>query len=77
MRARWLTRLRGRIQREVGEATGDRRVEAQGAATAELAEQPDEETVDRAEQRIRRKHGDVLARRPARRVRAGRSRRRT
>lgn len=52
-------RLKGRVKREVGEATGDRHVEAEGVVEARSGEEPDESTLARAEQDVRRKHGDV------------------
>jgi uncharacterized protein YjbJ (UPF0337 family) len=55
-----LTHWKGRVKREVGEATGDRRVEAEGAIETLGGRKADPGTVDAATEDIRAKHGDVL-----------------
>jgi uncharacterized protein YjbJ (UPF0337 family) len=49
----------GRIRREVGEATGDRGVEAKGAVESRTGQTPSSHSLDRVTRRIRKKHGDV------------------
>lgn len=53
-------RWRGAIKNFLGWATGDRRVEAEGAAEERLAKKPSEEEVDRAERAVKRSHGDTI-----------------
>jgi uncharacterized protein YjbJ (UPF0337 family) len=59
MAGKWLTRWKGRVKRGVGDATGDRRVEAVGAVEELAGREPDDSTLERAEQAVRRKHGDT------------------
>jgi uncharacterized protein YjbJ (UPF0337 family) len=59
MAKRAFTRWKGRVKREVGEATGDRRVEAKGTVEARTGTEPDDEGLGRAEQAVRRKHRDT------------------
>jgi uncharacterized protein YjbJ (UPF0337 family) len=59
MAGKWLTRWKGRVKREVGDATGDRRVEAAGAVEELAGREPDAPTLDRAHEAVRRKHGDT------------------
>jgi uncharacterized protein YjbJ (UPF0337 family) len=59
MAGKWLTRWKGRVKREVGDATGDRRVEAEGAVEQLSGREPDAHLLDRAEHAVRRKHGDI------------------
>ena len=54
-------RWKGRVERAVGDATGDRRVEATGAEEALSGEYPDQLAVVRALGEVRQAHGDVLA----------------
>ena len=58
-RKRWFNRWKGRIKREIGEATGDRHVEAKGEAEAVTGRSPDDETVDAALHHVRHRHGDI------------------
>jgi uncharacterized protein YjbJ (UPF0337 family) len=69
MRKRGWIRWRGRVKREIGEATGDRRVEAEGAIEASLGRAPDPRELDRAERAVRRRHGDIPDRAMRERVR--------
>ena len=58
----WTRRLRqkyGRAKEDVGRWTGDRRVEAEGAAEAARGERPDAEAVDLELDATRREHRDV------------------
>ena len=59
MTKRSFTRWKGRVKREIGEATGDRHVEAKGAVEARTGDTPDDATLGRAEHVVRRKHGDI------------------
>ena len=59
MTKRSFTRWKGRVKREIGEATGDRRVEAKGAVEAGTGGKPDDATLGNAEHVVRRKHGDI------------------
>ena len=58
-RGNWWKRLFGRVKREVGEATGDRKVEAKGATQALTGQKPDDDVVIHVEEAMRRKHGDI------------------
>jgi uncharacterized protein YjbJ (UPF0337 family) len=59
MTGKWLTRWKGRVKRGVGDATGDRRVEATGAIEELAGREPDGRTLERAEQAVREQHGDT------------------
>jgi len=60
--ASWMKRLRqkyGHAKEEVGNWTGDRRVEAEGAAEAATGERPNADAVNLELDATRRKHHDV------------------
>jgi hypothetical protein len=59
-RKRWWSRWFGKVEREVGEATGDRTVEARGAVREHKGATPAEHEVDRSVDDVRVKHGDVI-----------------
>ena len=59
---RWTRRLRqkyGHAKEEIGSWTGDRRVEAEGAAEAASGERPSADAVKRELEATRREHHDV------------------
>ncbi len=56
---RRFTRWKGRIVQEVGDVTGDRRVEAKGDIERNTGREPDEHTLDYSMRRVRRRHGDT------------------
>lgn len=51
---------KGTIKNLLGWATGDRRVEAEGAAEERLGAPPSEEEVERTEKAVKRNHGDTV-----------------
>jgi uncharacterized protein YjbJ (UPF0337 family) len=55
---RW-RRWYGRTKAEVGQATGDRRVEAEGVAEAATGKRPSKQAVQRELDITRREHHDV------------------
>jgi hypothetical protein len=63
-RTHWWSRWFGNVEREVGEATGDRIVEARGAAREDKGRAPDGDELDRSVDDVRVKHGDVIDRPP-------------
>ncbi len=54
-----LRRLKGRLKRELGEATGDRTVEAKGFVEATGGRAPERDERDRVVRHVRRRHGDT------------------
>jgi len=54
----------GRAERLVGEATGDRRVEARGAAEAATGKAANDDIVERELEATRRQHKDIPRVRP-------------
>jgi len=64
---RKLTRLKGRVVEPLSDAAGDRRSEAKAHLEAESGKVPDEGDVERAEKKVRRRHGDISAPKPPRR----------
>jgi hypothetical protein len=59
---RFWSRWFGRFEREIGETTGDRAVEAKGFARAVTGKKPDPATVEDELDVVRRRHGDIDAR---------------
>jgi hypothetical protein len=58
----WWTRLKGRLERPLADAAGDRRAEAKAEARMVTGHEPDDITVDVEEQEVRTRHGDIEAR---------------
>lgn len=55
-----MARWRGTLKNIMGWATGDRRVEAEGAVQEIKGEVPTEAEVDRAEKAVKREHRDMV-----------------
>ena len=53
------TRTKGKLKEVVGQATGDRHVEAVGRVEAETGHEPDQQEEREAEKQVRRNHGDI------------------
>ena len=56
---RQTTRAKGKLKEVVGNATGDRHVEAVGRVEADTGQEPDEREEQQAETEVRRDHGDI------------------
>jgi len=54
-----VTRVKGKVEEAVGWATGDREAEARGRVEEETGRPADDAEVDRAEEEVRRDHGDL------------------
>jgi len=52
-------KLTGRITEFLGQWTNDRETEAKGRAEREAGDEPDDRTIEREKERVRRDHGDV------------------
>ena len=52
-------KLTGRITEFLGQWTNDRETEAKGRAEQKTGDEPDDRTVDREKEQVRRDHGDV------------------
>jgi hypothetical protein len=57
----WWTRLKGKLERPLADAAGDRRAEAKAEFRAATGHDPDDKTVDVEEQSVRARHGDIEA----------------
>jgi uncharacterized protein YjbJ (UPF0337 family) len=63
-----ISRLKGRINRWLGVATGDRKQEAIGSEQERTGRKPDTEQVDRAVKQVKAGHHDYGERIPPQRV---------
>lgn len=52
-------KLTGRITEFLGQWTNDRDTEAEGRAQMKTGDEPDERTVEREKDQVRRDHGDI------------------
>jgi uncharacterized protein YjbJ (UPF0337 family) len=59
MKKRRVWRIKGKAEQVVGDATGDRRVEAEGVLESRLGHKPAADEVSRAEHDMRAAHGDI------------------